>query len=133
MDDFDYDVEYEPDEDEAALGRIMRELGFKVNYEKQEKIDLMECCIYYDNFKNELCSTESYILESAIVIYYHEKTGKSLKNRIKAMMQYIEREYVNSHLFDSATFKFGKIETNKLGTSYRAKIPCLVREEVDHG
>lgn len=127
-------MEYEPDEDEATLGRIMRDLGFKVNYDKQEKLDEMECCIYYDTFKNELCSTESYILESSIVISYHERLGgKSLKKRIIAMMSHVEREYVNAHVFDSATFKFGKIETTKLGTSYRAKIPCLVREEVDHG
>lgn len=127
------DMEPEPDEAKAQIGKSMRDLGFdKVNYQKQEKLDINECCIYYTAMDSELYTTESYVVHYEITIFFHEHTDIRIIKRVKEIMKTIEHDYVNSEEFAATTFMFGKIQIHELGTSYRAEIPCLIREEIDH-
>lgn len=123
----------EPDECKAQIGKSMRELGFeKINYQKQEKMDVWECAIYYTDINNELYTTESYVNTYTIMIDYHERSDTRLIKRIREIMRHVEKEFVNSHVFPATTFIFGKIKISELGTSYRAEIPCTIREEINH-
>lgn len=127
------EMDPEPDECKAQIGKSMRELGFeKVNYQKQEKLDVWECAIYYSDVDVELYTTESYVNTYTITIDYHERSDTRLIQRIREIMRYVEKEFVDSHVFPATTFIFGKIKISELGTSYRAEIPCTIREEINH-
>ena len=127
------DMDPEPDEVKAQIGKSMRNLGFKVNYQKQEKLADQECCIYYTDLDDRVYTTHSYVNEWTITILYVERADVKLRPRITEIMRTVEREFVASQEFTATTFKFGKIKISELGTSYRAEIPCLLREEIDHG
>lgn len=127
------EMDPEPDECKAQIGKSMRELGFeKIYYQKQADMGLWECAIYYTGVDNELYTTESYVNTYTIVIDYHETCDTRLIKRIREIMKYVEKEFVNSHVFPATTFIFGKIQITELGTSYRAEIPCTIREEINH-
>ena len=127
------EMDPEPDECKAQIGKSMRELGFeKINYQKQEKMDVWECAIYYSNVHVELYTTESYVNTYTITIAYHERSDVRLVKRVREIMKHVEKEFVNSHVFPATTFIFGQIQIEELGTSYRAEIPCTIREEINH-
>lgn len=127
------EMDPEPDECKAQLGKSMRELGFeKINYQKQEKMELWECAIYYSDVDIELYTIDSYVNTYTIMITYHETSDVRIIRRIKEIMRYVEKEFVNSHVSPATTFIFGKVQIIELGTSYRAEIPCTIREEINH-
>lgn len=127
------DMEPEPDEVKAQIGKSMKGLGFKVNYQKQEKLAEKECCIYYTDLDDEVCTTHTYVNEWTITISYIERADVNLRRRINEIMRVVEKEYRQSQEVMATTFKFGKIKIHEMGTSYRAEIPCKLREEIDHG
>lgn len=127
------DMDPEPDEVKAQLGKSMKSLGFKVNYQKQEKLADKECYICYTDLDDKVYTTHSYVNEWTITMVYIERADVNLRSRINEIMSTVEREFRQSQEFTATTFKFGKIKISELGTSYRAEIPCLLREEIDHG
>jgi hypothetical protein len=127
------DMDPEPDEVKDQIGGSMKDLGFKVNYQKQEKMDELECYIVYTDLDDKVYTTHSYVNEWTITIVYVERASSNLRRRLTEIMRTVEHDFRTSEVFTATTFKFGKIKIVELGTSYRAEIPCLLREEIDHG
>lgn len=121
------------DEWKLTIGRSMRKLGFKVNYQKGEKTDEGECYVYYTGFDTEVYTQMSYKMHSEITITWHERSDVKLPVRIRAVLENVEKEFVESGVAACTSFKFGKVFITELGTSYRASIPCYIMEEVNHG
>lgn len=124
-------TDMEPDEDKALIGAAMRAIGFKVSYQKQEKLEVNECCIYYSDVELELYSIDSYVMESFISILWHERVDKRLPIQVKNIVSHVEHFFIQEKPL-GITFKFGKTNIVELGTSYKAILTLSLREEVDH-
>ena len=127
------EIEIEPDEWQLQIASTMRNLGFdKINYIRQEKMDNYECCIFYSGLRSELYSTETYLLYTTITILINVRGGPRCSKLIKSIMGNVEHEFVESGVAEATTFIFGEMDINGQGTSYRAEIPCVLREEINH-
>jgi len=126
--------DFEPDLWKEQIGISMKSIGFEtVHYQKQEKLPVNECCIYYKKIWTEICSTESYNAYADIVIRFFETVDKNLFGRICEIINNIEHDFVNNdNLPYNTTFKISKTEIEDMGTSYIGELMVELYREVDH-